>query len=332
MNEVKKVDIKEFEDGLIKSVLDSIERHGGKECLSSIIMTGSFGRGEPTYKRDADGRLELKSDIEIALVFPHSSKKTTIEKLIQDVKESFTEELNLMAINEKRIRKAYNFNFSLIVPKYKTIFTYDLFNGSKTIWGENFIESNHIVSDDIDPYEAKRIIANRIGELVYLQNVNKNIDEKDYLRKQWKSKLLLAIGSALLVCKGEYASGYHEQYQKLQDNIDDVSKIVGSDFFEEYEKAFQFLREDGELYEVSDKKLIAYVNCMDCYFRKNQIVRPQINCFSRSVKYMRKYVKTGMKYGVVGFENNILQALILNFCRETDLVVRDAEVWHSVLY
>lgn len=175
------MDRKTYERDLIENVIASIEKHGGKDCLSSIILTGSFGRGEPTYTVGDDGEPQLKSDVEIALVFPDSSKKQAVEQLIGTVSSEFTEELNLMAINEKRVRKAYNFNFSMRVPKYKTIFTYDLFNGSRTIWGRDFIEENTITVAEIDPYEAKRLVANRIGELVYLQN-SADDSSKDYLR------------------------------------------------------------------------------------------------------------------------------------------------------
>ena len=204
-----------YEEKLIENVISSVEKYGGKNCLSSIILTGSFGRNEPTYAMDADGNLKLKSDVEIAFVFPKSSQKRLVEDLIRSVSSEFNEELNLMAINEKRVRKAYNFNFSVKVPKYKTIFTYDLFNGSRTIWGRNFIQEQTIALTDVDPYEAKRLVANRIGELTYLQN-SANQEEIKYLRLQWKGKLMLAIVSAWLICEDEYVSSYHGQYDKAR--------------------------------------------------------------------------------------------------------------------
>lgn len=134
-----------YEKNLIDNIITSIERHGGRDYFSSIILTGSFGRGEPTYSFSSKGTLQLKSDVEIALVFSKPSQKKAVEKLIRRVSSEFIEELNLMAINERRVRKAYNFNFSLIIPKYKTIFTYDLFNGSRTIWGRDFIEEKKLL-------------------------------------------------------------------------------------------------------------------------------------------------------------------------------------------
>ena len=50
------------------------------------------------------------------------------------------------------------------------------------------------------------------------------------------------------------------------------------------------------------------------------------------MKYTIKYIKIGMKYGLIGFEDNILQALISDYWNRTDKVTADAEVWHRVLY
>ena len=75
-----------YEEDLISRVLKSIKNNGGDECLSSVILTGSFGRNEPTYIVDSNGKVNLKSDVEIALVFPSTSKKERIVTLIKNVR------------------------------------------------------------------------------------------------------------------------------------------------------------------------------------------------------------------------------------------------------
>lgn len=320
-----------YEEKLIADVIASVEKHGGKSCLSSIILTGSFGRGEPTYSLDSNGELHLKSDVEIALVFSKSSQKKRVEELIQSVSSEFTEDLNLMAINENRVRKAYNFNFTLRIPKYKTIFTYDLFNGSRTIWGRDFIGEKTVALADVDPYEAKRLVANRIGELTYLQN-SSEAKKSSYLRMQWKGKLMLAIVSAWLICEGEYVSSYHGQYDKTKAYAEEIEVLLGDRFLSEYEKVFSFLREDGEAYEVSDQQLEYYVKCIDAYFGEKKLSIPKVNSASRLLKYMIKYMRTGMKYGLSQFEDNILQALITDYSCKAVRLNEDAVVWHRVLY
>lgn len=321
----------EYERNLIHSIITSVEEHGGKRSLSSIILTGSFGRGEPTYAARSDGQLQLKSDVEIALVFPESSKKQIVNKLLADVTAEFQEDLNLMAINEKRVRKSYNFNTSLVVPKYKTIFTFDLFNGSKTIWGQDFIGALHITLDEIDVYEAKRLVANRIGELVYLQETAPD-NQREYLRKQWKGKLILAIVSAWLICEKKYTSSYHKQYKSIEQNQKSIERILGHSFVQEYQRVFAFLRESGEEYEVNDLELRNYVQRINRYFKNQRVGQPKVNSISRVIKYFLKYLKTNMEYGIVNFEDGILQTLINEYAENQSSVKLTADVWHRVLY
>ena len=320
-----------YEKNLIDNVITCIEQNGGKDYLSSIILTGSLGRSEPTYVMGTNGDIRLTSDVEIVLVFSKPSQKKAVETLIQTVSSGFKEDLNLMAVSEKRVRKVYNFNFSLRIPKYKTIFTYDLFNGSRTIWGRDFIGEKGLTLSDVDPYEAKRLLANRIGEFIYLQDTV-DADKKDYLRMQRKSKLILAIVSAWLICEGEYVSSYHGQYEKLKKDKENVEKLIGKGFFSEYDRSFAFLRENGASYEIPDKLLIGYVKNMDQYFRKKKIKEPKVNSASRLLKYILKYMKSGIGYGTIGFENNILQSLISDFWMKEERLSRDAAIWHKVLY
>lgn len=320
-----------YEKNLLARVVACIEKYGGKDCLTSIILTGSFGRGEPTYAVDLNGELQLKSDVEIALVFPKIFQKRTVEKLIRCVSSEFVEDLNLMAISEKRVKKVYNFNFTLQIPRYKTIFTYDLFNGSRTIWGTDFIGMKKIMLSDVDLYEAKRMVANRIGELVYLQNIA-NVGEKDFLRIQWKGKLVLAMVSAWLICEGDYVSSYQGQYDKVNMAVNKIESSLGKGFFYEYKRVFFFLRENGEQYEVPDKVMRSYVKNIDLYFHKNKIGVSRVNSFGRNMKYAFKYMKSGVKRGLCHFENKILQALIVDYWSQSDCLKEDAEIWHRVLY
>ncbi|MCD8011878.1 MAG: hypothetical protein LUG99_01620 [Lachnospiraceae bacterium] len=325
------MDKKQYVEQLITNIITSLEKHGAKDLLSSVIMTGSFGRKEPTYEHRDDGKLVLKSDVEIALVYPSSAKKADVDSLIESVSSEFKEELNLMGITEKRVRNAYNFNFSLKVPKYKTIFTYDLFNGSYTVWGTDFIGSISVPLESCDIYEAKRLVANRIGELVYNEK-NAEENQKEYLRKQWKGKLMLAMVSGWLICEKQYVSSYHGQYDAIHKNAKAVKEIFGEEFITEYEKVFTFLREDGQAYEVADDKIREYVKAIDAYFKGFEIGKPRVNSLSRNLKYFMKYVKNGMGYGLFGFENNILQGLIDEYCGNSGALGKTADTWHKVIY
>lgn len=332
MEQSRSTFIEEYERDLIQKLCDSIEKYGADKCLSSVILTGSLGRGEPSFMQDAEGKYRLISDVEIALIYPKTVKKETVDKLSYQLSAEFSEALNFMSITEKRVRKAYNFNFSFKVPSYKTIFTYDLFNGSKTIWGQDFIAEKSISLSEVDLYEAKRLVANRIGELIYLQEHTGDKDQKAYLNMQWRGKLLLAIASAWLICEGSYVSSYHGQYSRLKAMATEANKQIGEDFFVEYEKVFMFLRENGTPYEPSNEKLRYFVRNTDRIFAERKINKSGVNSLSRLIKYYIKYIKSGASYGLTGFEDKILQALISNYGKASPAVKKDAGVWHRVLY
>ena len=321
-----------YEKELLKNVLTAIENHGGRVCLTSVILTGSFGRDEPTYVFSEDGGFALKSDVEIALVYPKASLKKAVSKLIAEVSGEFEEDLNLMAIHEKRVRKAYNYNMSFKTPKYKTLFTYDLFNGSKTIWGEDLIGAKKVSLSEVDLYEAKKLIGNRIGELIYLQSTADNAERKQELAMQWKAKLMLAMASAWLICEGLYVSSYRGQNRILEQNKKAVNSIFGEDFFEVYNKAFSYLRNNGMPYMVEDETLRGFVKQANGYLVNKNIGRPRIMTVSRLVKSCLRYARSGMHYGLFGFADNILQALIDGFSAGTEDTDAAAQAWHSVLY
>ena len=71
---------------------------------------------------------------------------------------------------------------------------------------------------------------------------------------------------------------------------------------------------------------------IDLYVKKKGISLPKVNSFSRIIKYRVKYMKTGMEYGCMQVENNILQALITNYYRAPKQLMKDAEVWYKVLH
>ena len=320
---------KQYQENLISDVLECIFKYGGDNYLSSIILTGSFGRCEPTFTVDACGNLILKSDVEIGLIYTKSKKQ--VQELIRKVTSEFTEDLNMMAISEKRVKYANNYNLSLSIPKYKTIFTYDLFNGSKTVWGADFIGAKNIALSTVDIYEAKRLIANRIGELTRLKTIAREDDNK-YLEIQWKGKLMLAIVSAWLICEQRYVSSYIGQYQQLENIKEEIKNQLGQDFFEEYHQVFSFLRGNGENFELEDFKLREYVKKIDSIFKTLNINTVKVNSISRKVKYYIKYIKIGMPFGIIGFEKKILQALITQYTEGDVSVMKTAEVWHKVLY
>ena len=319
----------EYEHQLLQKVIASIETHGGRKLLSSVILTGSFGRDEASYLISGE-ELRLISDVEIALVYRPGISKKSVAKLIHSVSQEFEEDLNLMGIGEGRVKGLHNYNYTLFSPKYKTVFTYDLVHGSKTIWGTDFLSDKKTTAILLDPYEAKRLVANRIGELVYLQSASP-VGERDRLRKQWKGKVLLALASAWLIGKGEYVSSYAAQKAKIAEHREEVDAFFGEGFFSAYEKVFAFLREGAAPYEIEDDLLRGFVYQAQLAFDKAGVKKSKVTCFARQLKYRLKYVKAKMPYGIFGFENKILSALIAGYAEGDEHLDRLATIWFGVL-
>jgi len=319
----------EYTSELLKRLVDSIFRHGGERLISSIILTGSFGREEPTWSIDPEGRLVLKSDVEVSVVQKKYVKSKDVRKLIMSVRDEFPEDLNLMSFNESRLRNASNFNYSICKQRHKTLFTFDLFNGSKTIWGIDYLGNHRITIDDVDPYEAKRLVANRIGEYAFLTHNNNN---DIYVRKQWKGKIVLAICSACLLLNKLYVSSYHGQKEVFLAHPELALKL-GDNFIQDYNSTFSFLRDGGESFEVDDTNLREYVENINKEFKGVQLETPRVNNLMRLIKDSIKYLKTGCKYGITGFENKILSSLLDAFERgDKDSLNKTALVWHNCIY
>ncbi len=321
--------IKKYENNLINKIIEKILEKNGEKYLTSIVLTGSFGRNEPTYIIE-NNSFKLKSDIEIALIYKKEKYKKQVKDIIEKTSKLFDEDLNLMAISEKRIKKIMNFNSSIIVPKRKTLFTFDLYNGSKTIWGEKLIENKKVTLNEVDKYESKRIVANRIAEYSYLYN-SKN-DKNDFELLQWKGKIVLSIGTAILLCEDKYTSSYHEQYKNIKNNIGLINEIVGNDFFKDYEKIFLYLRENATPYEIPEEKLKKYVKKVNLYFQSKKLTKSKVNSLSRLIKYYYKYFKTSKKCSFINLEERILQNVIDCFCNNYSRLIEVSIVWHNVLY
>lgn len=311
----------EYEKKLFKEILSSMERHGVLAIAESVILTGSFGRGEATYIYIGE-EVILKSDVEIAIVCKRLTKR--IRRLIAKVSDEFEEDLTLIPIYKSRIEKMYNFNGSILSPKKKTLFTYDLYKGSRTIWGRDFIGGIQISVSEIDLYEAKRIVANRIGELIYIAHT------KPQNEPVWKAKLYLAIATAYLLLNGQYESSYKAQKALIMSDKNRINETLGTNFLEQYNQAFSFLRENGGEVEFSHEELRVYTERI--YSMMDNLHSPKVNSLSRRVKYGSKYLKCGMPQGLNNFEDKILSGLIKGYIHRNAKLVELADLWHKVLY
>lgn len=321
----KQVHIEQMLDLIVKKVLEEDK----KGVVKSIIATGSFGRGEPTFTI-VDGQLHLTSDVEISLVYSHMKEKRILLDLMSKVESQFRETVELMPFQERRLLLAQNHNYAIIEPRKKTLFTYDVFNGSYTLWGQEYLKRKNIKLSDVDKYEAKRIVANRIGELVHNFDRDEDISAEEYVMI-WKGKVILAIVSAWLLLHEQYESSYHKQYEIIKKSFERVEATLGSGFFLEYEKVFSYLRDAGEPYEVSDANLRHYVKQINVLFNERHLMKSKVNCFSKKIRGWIKYIKSGAHYGIE-YENRILQSLLDDYISGSSHIKDSAETWSKVIY
>lgn len=326
----KYTDVNKYISDLIQEIVLRVTAHPNADCVSSIIVTGSFGRNEPTFEKDENGYLTLKSDVEVALVYDKFKDKKKVLQLMQEIESCFSELVEFMPFQKQRIIKAQNHNFAIIEPKYKSLFTYDIFNGSYTAWGIDYLSLKQISLDQVDPFEAKRIVSNRIGELMCFLNRGSAQYDDNY-KRLWKAKVMLAIVSAYLLCNRAYVSSYHGQYDRIMQQRKEVVSTFGEKFLSDYESAFSYLRENSDSCEISDENLRKYVAAINTIFQKKGITKARINCLSKKLRSRVHYLKCGSNYGL-NFENNLYQNLINAYIENAGCVQNLANDWRKVLY
>lgn len=317
--------IDNYMKNLITNIIKAVDNSPEKVGIESVILTGSLGRDEGTFHFDENNNLILDSDIEIALVYKKGCKEQA-KILKSHLIETFKEEMNPMTISLSRVKNKYNFNYSIVKPKYSSIFMYDLYNGSKTIWGTDLLKEKDV---KYDKYEAKRVVANRIGELTYLKHIEKASDKQI---TQWEAKLLLAIGTAYCIVKDKYKSKYRDQYNLIHSDSSDIKINIGSKFVDDYTQAYMYLRMGNDTYNVPSERLHLYVENINKLFVKLEYKKPKINSVSRKLKYIISCIHKGKSLNPLNCEVKILNNLIKYFINNDDKVIKYSEYWKNIVY
>ncbi|WP_156146432.1 hypothetical protein [Desulfosporosinus sp. I2] len=322
------MDSLESQENYINGIINSLMEFGLGGIAHSIILSGSFGRYEPTYTVVNDEVIYL-SDVELVVVVKKVVYLKEARKICERAIRKTGLDINLMPITLERIRNKDNYNFKLSKKQeLKTIFTYDLYNGSRTVWGEDYLKSN-VSLDDVDKYEMKRLIGNRIGEmLLYLEGKNK------MAQNQWKSKLILACVSALLVHLKLYKSSYKEQRNATLKANEEINSIMGTRFLKDYEYAFSFLREGGKEFNADINQLREYVDKISYLFNIEGINTPKSNNTMRKLnQYIKIFKNRRFKLLIMNnIEDYVYSNLINLFCSNNDEGFGYAKIWKQVLY
>ena len=175
----------------------------------SIILSGSFGRGEATVIEE-NGKLKFLSDCEVTII-PY--KCIFSRSKIDEFESNFYGRTGLNV----GIWGATH-SFYLITPfinkKLKpTIGNYDLKYGSQVIYGKDYLKKiPNFKPEDIPLWEGLRLLFNRMAEALVHFSVEKPSEEMVF----WTDKIVLACQDALLLSLGEYHYSYRKRNEMFQ--------------------------------------------------------------------------------------------------------------------
>ena len=211
MEEMKFVENPEVNIEVIKIVERLKEGIASNFHPKSIILSGSFGKGEATVIENG-GCLRFLSDCEVIII---PDKHIFNRGKIKQFSENFYEWTGLKVSISGVVLSIYLL-FPFLNRKLKpTMENYDLKYGSKVIYGKNYLERIPIFKpDDIPLWEGIRLLFNRMAEaLEYFSPENPN-EEMVF----WTDKIMLACQDALLLSLGESHYSYrirNEMFQKF---------------------------------------------------------------------------------------------------------------------
>lgn len=169
----------------------------------SIIITGSFGKGEARVVEE-NGKLKFLSDCEVILI-PY--KWVFSRKKLEEFEHEFYKMTGLKV-------EIWGFTptIYLCIPFMNKrmkplIANYDLKYGSKVIYGKNYLEKiPEFRPEDTPVWEGIRLLLNRMAEA--LEHFSMDGSDKMVF---WCDKIVLACQDALLLTVGKYAPSYRER-------------------------------------------------------------------------------------------------------------------------
>jgi hypothetical protein len=178
----------------------------------SIIITGSFGRGEAKVVEE-DGKLRFLSDCEVILI-PY--KWIFSRRKLDEFERGFYERTGLK-VEIWGFAPTIYLCIPLLSKKMKPLIAnYDLKYGSKVVYGKNYLEKiPGFTSEDMPVWEGIRLLLNRMAEALEHFSMNGS-----YEMVFWCDKIVLACQDALLLTIGRYTPSYRERNRIFIESIE----------------------------------------------------------------------------------------------------------------
>jgi hypothetical protein len=202
-------------DSRIGQILDHIVREICEAVNPiSVILAGSFGRGEGTVTFE-NGKVDILSDFEICVVSPDVRCRAKCEKLSKKLSQDLCAEITVAWMSPERVSCNKNSN-ATFGRNYPSIFMYELKAGSKVLYGRDVLTYNVIDPKKLPLWEGIKLLFNRMAES--LSDIF--AAEARLYREKWMNKTLLACGDILLLDNKLYHHSYNERKQRLADSVD----------------------------------------------------------------------------------------------------------------
>lgn len=197
---------------ITKEVVDRIKPE-------SVILTGSFGRGEGSVILK-NSEVKILSDYEMGVVTNKFWQRELLSRLSQKLSTMLGVETTLACITPHRLKqnRTKNLSFGRSLP---SVSMYELKSGSILLYGKNYLSENLIDPRTIPLWEGISLLFNRIAEALQyfdvciFQKLGDALVEDLNLIK-WISKIVLACSDALLISVGKYHYSYRIRRQVLQ--------------------------------------------------------------------------------------------------------------------
>ena len=271
----------------------------------SIILIGSFGRGEATVI-EKDGKLNFLSDCEVILIpYKWIFNRSKLDEFEQEFYQRTGLKIEIWGFTTT-LYLLFPFLNKRIKP---TIASYELKYGSKVIYGKDYLKKiPDFKPEDIPLWEGIRLLFNRMAEALKYFSLEEPTVEMIF----WTDKIVLACQDALLLTVGRYHPSYKKRNELFKEVFPKLQIDIPPDFLRITEEA-------------TKRKLSGKVNNIDpvdywfsisgiCDKIFRYVIKTEFGfTFTDYLDFQEKYIKHRRRFSL--FSNLIRYLKVLTLCK-----------------
>ena len=219
--------------------------------LVALILGGGYGRGEGAIIYAEDREMPY-NDLDLFIVVVN--KGAVAMDRLNAVGAPYAEEMSIHV----------DFSRPLTVQDVSQwpnwLMWYDLLNGHVVLTGPQDILSRHApaaLKEPLDPVEGAKLLINRGAGLLWALRVVRNVEpmpDEDFVLRNYY-KCALALGDALLISHGRYATPYSGRYDRFEKLEHDAPDVAAFDLGLLYRDALRFkFRPNRDAFEAVDEQ------------------------------------------------------------------------------